>query len=93
MITVKGRDLWRAGKKIGYVSGDHIYSHTGEKLGYVSGNHIYDRDNRKLGYLEGDFIRDVTGTQKMRIEDNHSHVEGGEISDTHRAAIRFLLGD
>ena len=93
MINVMGHDLWRAGKKVGYVSGDYIYSHEGKKLGYASGNHIFDVTGRKLGYLEGDFIYDITGTQKMRIEDNRQHVEGGELSDLMRAAVRFLLGD
>ncbi len=93
MIKVEGHDLWRGGQKIGYVSGNHIYSHTGQKIGYASGNHFYDHEGKKLGYVEGDFIYDVTGKQKMRIEDNHQHVEGGELTDAERAAVQFLLGD
>ncbi len=94
MIDVRGNDLWRGGQKIGYVQGNNIFSHTGQKLGYVSGNHVYNaQDNRKLAYLEGDFIHDAQSNQKMRIEDSHQHVSGGELSDTHRAAVQMLLGD
>lgn len=94
MVNVIGNDIWRGGKKIGYINGNDIWSHDNKKLGYVSGNHVYSAaNNRKLLYLEGDFIKDPNGNEKMRIEDNHEHVIGGEISDVHRAAVRELLGD
>ena len=93
MIKIIGNDIMRGGQKIGYFSSNDVYSHEGKKLGYFEGNHIYNREGKKLGYLEGDFIYDMTGTRHWRIEDNHAHVEGGELSDVQRAAVRFLLGD
>lgn len=93
MIKIIGNDIMRGGEKIGYFSGNDIYSYEGKKLGYFEGNDIFDYENRKLGYLEGDFIHYINGEQKIRIEDNRQHVSGGELSDIQRAAVRFLLGD
>jgi hypothetical protein len=93
MIQIRGTDIYRAGQKIGYVEGNHIFSHEGKKLGFVEGNHIYNSNNQKLGYLEGDKIYDSTGKQHISIEANQQLIQGGEYSDTQRAAIRFLLGE
>ncbi len=93
MINVSGKDLMRAGQKIGYIQGNDIFSHEGRKLGYVQGNHVFNRDGQKLAYLQDDHIYHAHDSQKTRIEDNHQQVSGGEISDVQRAAVRVLLGD
>ena len=99
MIQVHGNELWRGGQKIGFVQGNKIFSHNPDgsfkEAGYVSDNHVYNaHDNRKMAYLEGDYVYDaLKPANKVRIEDNHQHVQGGEISDAHRAAVRMLLGD
>ena len=92
MIRVSGHELTRGGQKIGSIQGDYIYSYEGHKLGSVQGTHVFDVSGNKLAWLEGDYIRTTSG-KSIRIEDNHEHVNGGEISDIQRAAIRILLGD
>lgn len=93
MINVSGKDLFRGGQKIGYIQGNDIFSHDGKKLGYVDSKHVFSRDGQKLAYLEGDYVYHTQDSKKMRIEDNHQHVNGGAISDVQRAAARVLLGD
>lgn len=93
MINVSGKDLFRGGQKIGYIQGNDIFSHEGKKLGFVEGNHVFNHDGKKLAYLEGDYVHHTADSKKIRVEDNHQHVNGGAISDAQRAAARVLLGD
>lgn len=93
MIKVIDDKLWRGGEKIGWLDENRIYDHEGRKLGYFEGESIYNVDGHKIGYIEGDEIHSTTDDRVIRLEDNHEHVSGGEISDVARAAIRLLLGD
>ena len=91
MITIVGKEILRAGQRIGYLQGNDIFSHANIKLGYVQGNHIFVHENHKLAWLENDYIKTADG-QSIRVEANNQQITGGEISDIQRAAIRFLLG-
>ncbi len=90
MLNIRGNEIMRGEKPLGSIRGNDIFNHKGQKLGYVQGNHIYDANNKKLAWLEGDSVRTMD-RKKFTLEDNHQHVEGGEVSDAHRAAVRFLL--
>lgn len=94
MIKIIDNDIWRGGKKIGWVHSNDIFDHEGKKAGYVSGNHVFNHDGKKIAYLEGDYINTMDGDGKrIRIEDNQEDITGGTISDALRAGIRLLLGD
>lgn len=93
MIKIIGNNIWRGGEKVGWLQGDYVYSHDGRKLGYSEGSNVYNMSGHKIGYIEGDEIHSTADDRVTRLEDNHGHVVGGEISDVARAAIRLLLGD
>lgn len=92
MLNIQGNEIMRGTQRIGYIRGNDIYSHAGQKLGYVQGNHVYNSNNQKLAWIEGDSVNTID-KKRFTLENNHQQVAGGEVSDAHRAAIRFLLGE
>lgn len=93
VIKIVGNNLWRGGEKIGWIENEKIFDHTGRKAGFFMGEHIYNADGDKIGYILGDEIHSTTNSRVIRLEDNHEEIQGGEVSDICRAAIRLLLGD
>jgi hypothetical protein len=95
MITIQDNDhLWRAGKKIGHISGNDVYDYSGKKIGYFEDNDIYSSVTAKrLAYIRGNEVYSIDNTMEFRLDENHKHVVGGVLSDIARAAARVLLGD
>jgi hypothetical protein len=92
MIQIYGNDIKRAGVKIGWIEGDHIYDYTGKRIGYFGDNKIWNAAGDKIAHMEGEYVWLSNGKDKIRIEDNIKEVNGGALSDLCRAAIRLLLG-
>ncbi len=93
MIHVEGHEFFRGGEKIGYLMDGWIHSHDGRKLGYVEGHSVYDHNGRKVAWLDGNHIYLTDHNEHWSIDENHRHVEGGDLPDTLRAAARIFLGD
>ncbi|MBU6500921.1 MAG: hypothetical protein KGJ89_02245 [Patescibacteria group bacterium] len=93
MLKITGNDIFRAGEKIGWVEGSHVYAHDGKKLGYFSGNYIYGYDGRKIAYIEGDHLFSGGSGVKVPLEKISELIEGGILPEAGKCAIYVLLGD
>ena len=92
MIKVISNDFMRNGEKIGWIREDYIYDRTGHKLGYVTSNDIYNASGTKIGWIENNYLH-ATGGKKFRLEEVHSDVQGGALTEEERGAVRLLLGE
>ena len=92
MIKIVGNDVMRGGEKIGWVEGHDIFDRNGRKLGYASGTSIYTVGGMKIGWIEGDYLF-APGDRKIRLDEVHSAVQGGILTEEQRAAVRIFLGD
>ena len=95
MITIKDKELWRGGEKVGRVEEDHILDHEGKRLGHFSDSEkkIYDENGKEVGKIVGNHITFPGDEHYIRVEDNQQLILGGVYSDVARAAIRIFLGE
>lgn len=93
MLKIIGKDIWRAGEKVGWIEGDHVYAHDGRKLGYFDADHVYGADGRKLAYVQGDHLFSYGGNSKVPLEGVSEEIEGGVLPEMGKCAIYVLLGD
>ena len=72
MIHVSGSEIYRGGKKIGYLRGNDVWSYDGHKMGYIEegGGDIFNSSGRKVAWLKGDYIETVDD-RRIRITDNN----------------------
>ena len=92
-VKIMGHDIYRAGRKVGYIEGNHIYSHDGKKLAYIDNDKVYDpATNKMLYHVRENTVYDSTGSQHASASSILPMVEGGEYSDAYRVAIHYLLG-
>lgn len=92
-IKIVDHDLWRAGKKIGWIEGNHLRAHDGTKLGYFDSEHVYNAEGRRLAYVEGDYLYTEGGDSKVPLETVSEEIEGGVEQGIDKCAIYVLLGD
>ena len=93
MIKIVGKELWRGGKKIGWVEDKHIRSSDDTKLGYFSDNTIYGEDGHKLAAIKGDNLYAYDSDQEIPLETISEKVQGGVLPEIVRCAAYVPLGD
>lgn len=91
MLKIVNNDIMRGSHKIGWYEGDRFFNEDGKKVGYVKGEYVFDDDGRRVAYVDDHELKTYDG-RKMDLDDLIDSVQGGTISDLHRAAIRLLLG-
>jgi hypothetical protein len=96
MIKIVGNnELWRGGKKIGWIEGHYIKASDGRKLGYFEENFVKNEEGHKLAYVEGDYLISYgsNGESKVPLEKVSEEVEGGIGPGIDKCAVYVLLGD
>ncbi len=94
MIKIAGNDLWRGGKRIGWVEGNYIRAQDGKRLGYHYGNYIYAENGEKLAFIEGDYLcSEADFGKKIRLEAVNEALPGGILPEITKCAIYILLGN
>jgi hypothetical protein len=90
-----GNDIWRFGKKIGWIEGDYVRDRDGNRLGYFQDHFIFNADGDKVAYIEDGYLISQDPREEFRMALNHvaKEVEGGILSDIARCAIYVLLVD
>jgi len=91
MIEVKGDDVYRAGVKIGWISGSHIYDRQGKQVGYFTNDSVYDANGTRMAHIADDYVYDVGGRQ-IELEQIIGNVAAVGLSDGGRVALVTLLG-
>ena len=89
MISTRGNDIYREGRKIGWFSNNRIYDQTGKSLGYFTSDTVYDVNGRRLAHIEDDKV--YSGSKQMRLEDVLSGIAAVGLSDAACVAITTLL--
>ena len=87
-----GNDITRAGEKIGWIEGNHIFAHDGKKIGYFAENYVYDVNTQKIARIEGDFLISMGAREaRTKLEQVNEEITGGVLPEIGKCAIFVLL--
>lgn len=89
MIEIRGKDIYRSGKKIGFIVGNYICDETGKRLGYFTSDSVRDLNGRKLAYVSGNKV--YSGSRSMDLDEVLSGITAPGLSDAACVAITSLL--
>ncbi len=82
----------RHGGKIGWMERGRIFELGGQELGYVEKHSIYDASGKEIGWMKDGYLHGTDGT-KISLTIIHEEIQGGELTELERCAVRLLLGD
>ena len=90
-MKLLGNEIYRAGDKIGWLEGNHVFARDGRKLGYFDSARVYSADADKVAYVEGDTLYDAAGNPKAHLEAVSEAIEG-VLGVVGKCAIFVFLG-
>ena len=93
MIKVRDHKIYNHEEKIGWVEGGkYIYSEDNKKLGYFTHDEVYNALARRLAHVKNNHVYLEGSSDSKDLDDMIEDIEGGDLPDIGRLAIRLLIG-